>query len=73
MNSACLYILLFADERVMIVNDKDDMKYMMEKLIEEYNKRVLSVNIKKTKYQCFGKEAYHLIVDNHQKIETSNE
>lgn len=31
-----LYTLQFADDQVVIANDKYDMEYMMRKLIEEY-------------------------------------
>lgn len=38
MNNKYIYILQFADDQVVIANDKDDMQYMMRKLIEEYDK-----------------------------------
>lgn len=45
---------------------KVKVEYRMRKLIEQYNKRGLSVNIEKTKYIYIETEACHLIVNDHQ-------
>ena len=39
-----LYTLLFADDQVVIATD---IKYMMEKLLEEYAHWSLKINVKK--------------------------
>jgi hypothetical protein len=49
-----LYTLCFADNHVVIGQDYGDLKYMTRKLIEEYRKWGLEVNIKKTEYMCIG-------------------
>jgi len=49
------------------------MKYMMRKLIEEYEKWDLIVNIQKTKYLCIGAETKNLIMEGNKKIETWKE
>lgn len=64
----CMYTLQFADDQVVIANDKEDLEYMMRKLIEEYNHWGLSVNIDKTKYLCIGNEASNLDLENGQNI-----
>lgn len=35
-NDGCLYTLQFADDQVVITNNKEDMEYVMRKLLEKY-------------------------------------
>lgn len=59
----------FAVDKVMIANDKDLMKHMFQKLIEEHIKWEQSVKIKKTKYPGNGINAFHLMLNDQQKME----
>lgn len=70
LNNTCLYTLQFADDQVVIANDREDIEYMMRKLVEEYSRWGLDVNIDKTKYLCVGSEEndIHLTMENNQKI-----
>ena len=38
------YTMLFADDQIILANDKDDITYMMRKLLEEFKKLGLQVN-----------------------------
>lgn len=49
-----LYTILFADDQIVIAEDQQDMSYMLNKLIEEYNKWGLEVNTEKTQYMVIG-------------------
>lgn len=51
-DEAYLYTLHFADDQVVIAQDRDDLEYMSRKLIEDYDKWGLSVNFSKTNYMC---------------------
>jgi len=42
------YTLSFADDQAVVAQDIDDREYKTRKLMEEYNKRGLVVNIDKT-------------------------
>lgn len=68
LNESILYTLCFADDQIVIAQDHDDMNYMMRKLIEEYEKWGLEVNLKKTEYMCLGGEREDLVDDNGQRI-----
>ena len=46
----------------------DDMNYMTHKLIEEYQKWELDINIYKTEYMCVGREQRKLTLENGQEI-----
>jgi len=51
-----LYTLHFADDQVVIAQDKEDLEEecMTRKLLNEYEEWGLSVNRAKTKYLCIG-------------------
>ena len=46
--------LLFADDQLILAEDKDDAIYMVRKLIEEYDQWGLDLNMQKTKYMAIG-------------------
>jgi hypothetical protein len=48
-----LYTLYFTDDQVVIVEDKDNLSYMVRKL-QAYEQRGLLINNKKSKYVIFG-------------------
>ena len=48
------YWLKFADDKVLIAQDQDDMEFMAWKLKEEYEKWGFTMNLEKTKYICIG-------------------
>lgn len=65
LNNNYLYTLQFASDQAVITNDKEDIKYMMGKLIiEEYERWRLSVKVPKTKYLCLWATTSHLDIDN---------
>lgn len=68
IDDSCLFTLQFADDQVIVANDKEDVQYMMRKLIEEYREWGLTVNIAKTKYLCVGTQDGNLELDNGQEI-----
>ena len=47
-----LYTLCFADDQVVLAQDREDLEYMARNLIEEYSKWGLEVNIKKKRKIC---------------------
>ncbi|XP_072383859.1 uncharacterized protein [Diabrotica undecimpunctata] len=51
-----LYTLHYADDQVVIAQDKEDLEYMARKLMEENKKLGLEVNLQKTQYLCIGGE-----------------
>lgn len=46
----CIYTLQFADDQVVLSNVREDMEYIMRKLVGKYYQWGLSVNINKTQY-----------------------
>ncbi|XP_060525271.1 uncharacterized protein LOC132701406 [Cylas formicarius] len=69
IDGGCLFTLQFADVQVIVANDKDDMQYMIRKLIEEYKEWGLIVNIAKTKYLSVGTHSLgNLELGNGQEI-----
>lgn len=63
IGDTCLYTLQFADDQVIIANDKDDLQYMARKLQEEYNNWGLEINTQKTKYLPIGAEPSSIQLD----------
>lgn len=64
-----IYTLQFADDQVLIAQDKEDLEYMAKKLKQQYEKGGLKMNIGKTKYLCVGGTATtELELDNGEKI-----
>jgi len=55
-----LYTLHFADDQVVIAQDKEGLEYMTRKLLNEYEEWGLSVNRFKTKYLCIGDDRDYL-------------
>ena len=58
-----IYTLLFADDQVVISQDYEDMEYMLRKLLEEYEKWGLKVNLDKTFYMGCGNKMEDLILE----------
>ncbi|XP_046662697.1 uncharacterized protein LOC124355579 [Homalodisca vitripennis] len=63
-----LYTLHYADDQVILAQDPEDLEYMTRKLLEEYKKWGLAVNIKKTKYLCIGGQIQDLQLNSGEKI-----
>ena len=40
-----IYMLYFADNKVVLAHDKEDMEYIIRKLLEEYGKWGLNINL----------------------------
>ncbi|XP_060527378.1 uncharacterized protein LOC132702628 [Cylas formicarius] len=70
LNNANIYTLSFADDQVIMAQDYDDVEYMMRKLIEEYKKWGLEVNLPKTKYMCIGGAQRDLLLEDGQAIKS---
>jgi hypothetical protein len=49
-----LYALYFVDDLLVIMEDKDNLSYMVRKLQEAYQHRGLIINKKKSEYMIFG-------------------
>jgi hypothetical protein len=49
-----LCTLYFADGQIVIAEDKGDLSYMVRKLQEAYEQRVLTINIKNSELMIFG-------------------
>jgi len=64
LNENTLYTLSFADDQVVISQDYEDLEYMTRKLIEQYDKWGLEVNLEKTEYMCIGGEQRDLQLNN---------
>lgn len=61
MGTDNLHTLLFADDQVILAEDGEDVEYMVRKLIEEYDKWGLDVNLQKTKYMVIGREGQDIV------------
>lgn len=68
-----LYTLHFADDQVVISQDKDDLDFMTRRLISEYEKWGLKVNMQKTKYICVGSEFGDLQLEDGRQIPITGE
>lgn len=73
LDDGTIYTLSFADDQVVIAQDYEDMEYMTRKLIEQYEKWGLEVNLEKTEYMCIGGEQKDLVLNNGQKIKQCSE
>lgn len=51
-----LYTVHFADDQVVLAQEKEDLEFMTRKLLKEYEKWGLTVNQTKTKYLCVGNQ-----------------
>ena len=72
LGDTCLYTLQFADDQVLMANDKDDLEYMTRKLQEEYQRWGLEINTGKTKYLPIGAELSSVHLEN-EEIEACND
>lgn len=63
-----LYNLHFADDQVVVAQDKEDLRFMTTSLLSEYEKWGLSVNTSKTKYLCIGQATETLHLDGNIEI-----
>lgn len=68
LNNTSLYTLCFADDQIVLAQDYEDLQYMTRKLIEEYTKWGLRVNIAKTEYMCIGGTQQDLVLEEIQEI-----
>ena len=51
------YILLLADEQMLIKQECEDMEFMVRKLVEEYETWGLKINLEKSFYMGCGTES----------------
>ncbi|XP_044749542.1 uncharacterized protein LOC123310188 [Coccinella septempunctata] len=63
-----LYTLCFADDQILIAQDQDDLNYMTRKLVEEYKKWGLEVNVKKTESMCIGGTPQNITLEDGTQI-----
>ncbi|KAK4873810.1 hypothetical protein RN001_013170 [Aquatica leii] len=59
-----LYTLLFADDQVIVASNMDDANYMLRKLIEEYERWGLTINVSKTEYLAIGENDLNFVLWN---------
>jgi len=57
-----LCALQFADDQVLLAEDKEDSEYMAEKINEEYEKYEMTISVERTKYMCDGSDGHNLIL-----------
>ena len=63
-NDHMLHTLLFADDQVIVGQDREDVEYMFRKLVNKYNLHGLKVNFMKTEYLVVaGKEEDFVVND----------
>lgn len=57
--------MLFAYDRVVLAEDEDDASYIMRKVMEQYEKWGLEINVKKTQYtrMSIGRERNELVTE----------
>lgn len=72
-DNTTLYTLCFADDQVVIAQDRDDLNYMTRKLVEEYKKWGLEVNVGKTECMSIGTTAQHIDLEDGKKIKHCEE
>ena len=58
-----VHTLLFADDQIVLAEDRDDIEYMTRKLLEEYRRWGLEINLGKTEYMVAGGEGSNLVID----------
>jgi hypothetical protein len=68
-----VYTLSFADDKVLIAQDHDDMEFVARKLKKEYEKWGFTINLEKTKYIFIGEEKESLKFDSEEEIKPSTE
>lgn len=71
--TTCLYTLQFADDQGLRANDKEDIGYMLRKLMEKYQKWELKINVQKTEYLCVGSDSGNLTIENNKEIAACSE
>jgi len=60
LDNTTIYTLQFADDHVVMAQNKDDLEYMCLKFQEKYSKWGLTMNIAKTKNMSLGTDTNHL-------------
>lgn len=74
LNDTCIYTLQFADDQVVLAEDKEDLEYMTRKLKEEYEKWGLTMNLQKTQYLCVGADQQeNLMLEHGDEITVCND
>lgn len=70
MNENGIFTLQFADDQVIITQDKEDLEYMTRKIKEEYKRwwLIVSINISKIKYLCIGGLETNMKLENKEEI-----
>lgn len=70
LNENILYTLSFADDQIVLAQDIEDLEYMTRKLVEEYEKWGLEVNLTKTKYMCIGGTQQDLMLEDGRTLKS---
>ena len=63
-----MYTLCFVDNQVLIAQEYGDINYMACKLIEEYQRWGLDIDVNKTENLCVGGEQRNLTLENGKEI-----
>ena len=67
-NNNTLYTLCFAEDHVVLARDHNDLEYMTRKLIEEYRRWGLEVNIGKTEKMCIEGDNQNIVLEDEREI-----
>ncbi|XP_044760850.1 uncharacterized protein LOC123318297 [Coccinella septempunctata] len=68
-----LYTLFFADDQILLAQDQQDLEYMTRKLIEEYEKWGLELNIAKTQRMSIGGTREDVVLEDGRVIKDCEE
>lgn len=72
-DNTTLFTLCFADDQIVIAQDHEDLSYMTRKLIEEYTKWGLEVNVTKTECMCIGGTPQNIALEDGGEIKHCEE
>ena len=56
VGDSIIHTLFFADDQILLAEDRDDLSYMARKLEETFEKSGLKINMKKSEYLAAGVE-----------------
>lgn len=73
MNGKEIIALQFADDQVIMTENRENLQVMTEMIRNEYNKWGLTMNMNKTKYLCIGEDSSNLKMTNNERVENCNQ
>ena len=73
LENTTLYTLQFADDQVILADDKEELEYMTHKLKETYEKLGLDLNLNKKNTYLLGETHNNLKLDKDSEIQFCQE